>query len=42
MNNAMAVNWMALLFATGPVLAQQQAPPPPAAPAAPSVKKKRA
>jgi hypothetical protein len=38
MNNAMAVNWMALLFAAGPVLAQQQAPPPPATPAASSVK----
>jgi len=38
MNNAMAVNWMALLFAAGPVLAQQQAAPPPAVPAAPSVK----
>jgi hypothetical protein len=38
MNNAMAVNWMALLFAAGPVLAQQQAAPPPAVPAASSVK----
>ena len=38
MNNAMAANWMALLFAAGPVLAQQQAAPPPAVPAASSVK----
>jgi hypothetical protein len=38
MNNVMAVNLMALLFAAGPVLAQQQAAPPPAAPAASAVK----
>jgi len=38
MNNAMTVKWMALLFAAGPVLAQQQAAPPPAVPAASSVK----
>jgi len=38
MNNAMTVHWMAILFAAGPVLAQQQAAPPPAVPAASSVK----
>jgi len=38
MNNAMAVKLMALLFAAGPVLAQQQAAPPPAGPAASAVK----
>jgi len=38
MNNAMAVNLMALLFAAGPLLAQQQAAPPPATPAGTSIK----
>ena len=38
MNNAMAVNLMALFFAAGPALAQQQSAPPTATPAASSVK----
>ena len=42
MKNAMSVNLMALIFASGPALAQQQSAPPPPAPAPSSVKPARA